>query len=132
MKFAAGSLRALGRHAGSSSSHAHAHAHALVFPRGIMQRVGVSLLHMHMHSSVQLPATTGRVTVLLARRSMTSAYSGEAGDGTFGLDKLSSYVPFQTIVNGRNVEIGPFQASPVQHNICVWIPGPGRICVVCG
>jgi hypothetical protein len=43
---------------------------------------------------------------------MTTAYSGDVGDGTLGLDKLSSYVPFQTVVKkGRKVEIGPFQVS---------------------
>jgi hypothetical protein len=58
---------------------------------------------------------------------MTSAYSGDVGDGTLGLDKLSSYVPFQTVVKkGRKVEIGPFKASEkwmeaVSCVMCIWM-----------
>jgi hypothetical protein len=92
MKLAAANLRALGNLAGST--------HALVASRGAIRR-GVFL---------QLPLPT-RI-LLLTNRWMTSAYSGEVGDGTLGLDKISSYVPFQTVVKkGRKVEIGPFQAS---------------------
>lgn len=41
-------------------------------------------------------------------RSMTTAYSGEAGDGTLGLEQLK-YIPYKTALrNGKKVEIGPF------------------------
>jgi hypothetical protein len=77
-------------------------AHALVTPRGAIRR------GMLLHRSVQLPTRRD----LLTSRSMTTAYSGDVGDGTLGLDKLSSYVPFQTVLKkGRKVEIGPFQVS---------------------
>jgi hypothetical protein len=94
MAFATGTSRRLGYLAGSM--------HALVAPRGAVRR-GILL-----HRSVQLPTRR----VLLTSRSMTTAYSGDVGDGTLGLDKLSSYVPFQSSVKkGRKVEIGPFQVS---------------------
>jgi hypothetical protein len=93
MKFAVGGLRSLEYLAGST--------HALLGSRGAIRK-GVFL-----HRSVQRPTKR----VLLTTRWMTSAYSGDVGDGTLGLDKLSSYVPFQTVVKDRKVEIGPFQAS---------------------
>jgi hypothetical protein len=94
MAFAAGALRRLG--------HLTKSMHALVTPRGAVRR------GMLLHRSVQLPTRR----YLLASRSMTTAYSGDVGDGTLGLDKLASYVPFQTVIKkGRKVEIGPFQVS---------------------
>lgn len=41
-------------------------------------------------------------------RSMTSAYSGEPGDGTDGLEKIG-YLPIQTIIKSGLVEVAPFQ-----------------------
>jgi hypothetical protein len=103
MAFAAGTLRPLGNLVGSM--------YALVAPRGAIRR-GM-LLH---RSVVQLPTRR----VLLTNRSMTTAYSGDVGDGTLGLDKLSSYIPFQTVLKqGRKVEIGPFQVSEGRMDVVV-------------
>ena len=42
---------------------------------------------------------------------MTTAYSGEAGDGTLGLEQLQ-YLPYKTTIrNGNEVEIAPFKES---------------------
>jgi hypothetical protein len=95
MAFAAGALRRLGYLTGSM--------HTLVTPRGAIRR------GMLLHRSVQEVPTRRD---LLTSRSMTTAYSGDVGDGTLGLDKLASYVPYQTVIKkGRKVEIGPFQVS---------------------
>jgi hypothetical protein len=91
----AGTFRRLGYLAGSM--------YAFAAPTGGAVRRGLLL-----HISAQVPTRR----VLLASRSMTTAYSGDVGDGTIGLDKISSYVPFQTAIKkGRKVEIGPFQVS---------------------
>jgi hypothetical protein len=97
---AARGLRCLEHLAGST--------HALVGSRGVIRRGAL------LHRSVQLP----RSRRVLLTRGMTSAYSGDVGDGTLGLDKLSSYVPFQTIVKDRKVEIGPFKASEDGWTLC--------------
>jgi hypothetical protein len=92
----AGTFRRLGYRTGSR--------HALAGPTGGAVRRRGMLLQI----SAQVPTRR----VLLTSRSMTTAYSGDVGDGTLGLDKLSSYVPFQTeLRKGRKVEIGPFQVS---------------------
>jgi hypothetical protein len=81
-----GPLRLLGYLPGST--------YALLGSRRAIRRV-------LLHRSVQLPTRRG----LLTGRWMTSAYSGDVGDGTLCRDKLSYYVPSQTVVNDRKVEI---------------------------
>lgn len=42
---------------------------------------------------------------------MTTAYSGEAGDGKLGLEKLD-YLPYKAILpNNKQIEIAPFEES---------------------
>jgi hypothetical protein len=96
--------------------------HVLVGSRGAIRGRGVLW-----HRSAQLPTRR----VLLASRWMTSAYSGVVGDGTLGLDKLSSYVPFQNVVKDRKVEIGPFQASEgwTDAVVLLWICAMCDLCM---
>jgi len=44
----------------------------------------------------------------IVTRHMTSAYSGEPGDGTDGLEKID-YLPIQTIIKSGLIEVTPFQ-----------------------
>mmetsp|Transcript_7865 Transcript_7865/g.8663 ORF Transcript_7865/g.8663 Transcript_7865/m.8663 type:complete len:277 (+) Transcript_7865:84-914(+) len=51
-------------------------------------------------------------------RQMTTAYSGEPGDGTLGLDKLKNNLPYKsTLTNGKLVEISAFEEHEWEHGM---------------
>jgi len=69
----------------------------------------VSVVHNYRYQNEFRNGGHGR-DVNLIRREITTAYSGEPGDGLEGLEKIP-YLPIQHALGTRKIEIGPFHSS---------------------